>query len=231
MKFQPMAMQHAPLLHQLYLMTPDYFSLLGTRPPSLGEVEHDVQTALFDPRRCLELIYCEAAGGEEPIGSLDYKLNFPDAGDVTINLLMIRGDLQNSGLGQQVIRQLETRLHGTQLDDVQSDGTLSGGAHLHSALPDSALPDSALPNGGHLNGVHLNSAPPGSAAATGGAAAKGPDGQLRLRLLASVLGENPRAVAFWQRLGFSFATDARPVMTWYAKPLQPAATSGLVSSR
>lgn len=167
MKFQSMAMQHAPLLHQLYLCTPDYFSLLGTRPPSLGEVEHDVQTALFDPRRCLELIYPEDSRQEDgqqadPIGSLDYKLDFPEAGDVTINLLMIRGDLQSSGLGQRAVRQLELRLR-EQLR-------------------------------GH----------PGPAAS---------------RLFASVLGENPRAVAFWERLGFSFATDARPVMTWYAKPL------------
>ena len=167
MKFQSLAPQHAPLLHQLYLDTPDYFALLGTRPPSLGEVEQDVQTALFDPRRCLELIYPEDEGPESaaPIGSLDYKLNFPEPGDVTINLLMIRGDLQSSGLGQQVVRQLEVRLQGAHLPHGESSG-------------------------GHIP-----------------------------RLLASVLGVNPRAVAFWQRLGFTFATDARPVMTWYAKPL------------
>jgi ribosomal protein S18 acetylase RimI-like enzyme len=174
LKFQPLALHHAPLLHHLYLRTPDYFALLGTRPPSLGEVEHDVQTALFDPRRCLELIYDtsqEPAKGEAaaPIGSIDYKLNFPEAGDVTINLLLIRGDLQSSGLGQQAVRQLELRL-------------LETPPALSTATPTEAS-------------------------------------QLSPRLLASVLGENPRAVAFWQRLGFSFATDARPVMTWYAKPL------------
>lgn len=172
MKFQPLALHHAPLLHHLYLHTPDYFALLGTRPPSLGEVEHDVQTALFDPRRCLELIYGPDGaqdGALQPIGSIDYKLDFPELGDVTINLLLIRGDLQSGGLGQQVVRQLELRL----LD----------------APP--AWPPSS-PVGGRA---------------------------VSPRLLASVLGENPRAVAFWQRLGFSFATDARPVMTWYAKPL------------
>lgn len=169
-----MAMQHAPLLHQLYLCTPDYFSLLGTRPPSLGEVEHDVQTALFDPRRCLELIYRESTEQAEPIGSVDYKLDFPEAGDVTINLLMVRGDLQSSGLGQQAVLQLESR--------------------LREGLKERA-----------------------------GAAAP--------RLFASVLGENPRAVAFWERLGFSFATDARPVMTWYAKPLCRSHTAPLAAGR
>lgn len=188
MKFQSLALQHAPLLHQLYLDTPDYFALLGNRPPSLGEVEHDVQTALFDPRRCLELIYLDADAAADqatpapqPIGSLDYKLDFPEKGDVTINLLMIRGDLQSSGLGQQVVRRLESRLHQARL---------------------------------------------GQAASPDGAA----DGSHTPRLLASVLGENPRAVAFWQRLGFSFATDARPVMSWYAKPLGRNAKS-LTQSR
>ncbi|WP_407569394.1 GNAT family N-acetyltransferase [Deinococcus altitudinis] len=203
MKFQPMALQHAPLLHQLYLDTPDYFALLGNRPPSMGEVEHDVQTALFDPRRCLELIYLDeakpaagtgAADGEEaaaPIGSLDYKLDFPEPGDVTINLLLIRGELQSGGLGHQVVRLLETRLHGS-----RSYGARLG-RPLHGASP----------------------------TPTGDSDTRAP------RLLASVLGENPRAVAFWQRLGFSFATDARPVMTWYAKdlgapaPLAPSAVA------
>ncbi|WP_424949834.1 GNAT family N-acetyltransferase [Deinococcus sp.] len=179
MKFQSLALQHAPLLHQLYLDTPDYFALLGTRPPSLGEVEHDVQTALFDPRRCLELIYLEESATQlplteatSPIGSLDYKLDFPEPGDVTINLLLIRGDLQNSGLGRQVVRRLEGRLR-----------------HTHLGARTGTRPTS--------------------------------------RLLASVLGENPRAVAFWQRLGFSFATDARPVMSWYAKPLGRRSTPPL----
>ncbi|ULH14519.1 GNAT family N-acetyltransferase [Deinococcus sp. KNUC1210] len=167
MKLQTMALHHAPLLHQLYLDTPDYFALLSTNPPSLGEVERDVQTALFDPRRRLELLYRhsgtpdgQTAQSNELLGSLDYKLDFPEPGDVTINLLLIRGDLQSGGLGRQAVHLLEKQL------------------------------------------------PAGT-----------------VRLLASVLGENPRAVAFWERLGFSFATDARPVMTWYAKPIGNARIS------
>ena len=37
------------------------------------------------------------------------------------------------------------------------------------------------------------------------------------RVLASVLGNNPRGARFWERQGYTFALDARPVMTWYAK--------------
>ena len=212
---RPVALQHAPLLHELYLRTPDYFSLLGTRPPSLGEVERDVQTALFDPRRCLELIYQGAELPGEPVGSLDYKLNFPEPGDVTINLLLIRGDLQSSGLGQQVVRMLEARLqatrigappgHGPQPSDVQASEVHSSDVQVQS-----------------VQGSHAPAPDLGSPRLQTGHAAP--------RLLASVLGENPRAVAFWQRLGFSFATDARPVMTWYAKPLGSPAPARLAAT-
>lgn len=149
LKFQPMALHDAPTLHQLYLDTPSYFEVLGNAVPSLQEVSRDVETALFDPRRRLELIYA----GTELIGSLDYKLDFPVSGDVTINLLLIRGNLQGQGLGRRCVRELEQRL------------------------------------------PHAS------------------------RLLASVFGERPKIVRFWQKLGFVFATDARPVMTWYAKTL------------
>ncbi len=39
------------------------------------------------------------------------------------------------------------------------------------------------------------------------------------RILASVLGDNPRGARFWERLGYIFTLDARPAMMWYAKPL------------
>lgn len=45
------------------------------------------------------------------------------------------------------------------------------------------------------------------------------------RLMASVLGENPAGARFWERLGYRFAVDARPVMTWYAKPLGTSGAS------
>ena len=39
------------------------------------------------------------------------------------------------------------------------------------------------------------------------------------RVLASVLGDNPRGARFWERLGYTFELDARPSMVWYAKRL------------
>ncbi|CAM3261705.1 GNAT family N-acetyltransferase [Deinococcus saxicola] len=151
MNSTPLALHHAPLLHMLYAAAPGYFALLGSRIPSLSETERDVEIALLDPRRRLELLH-DAHG--KLVGSLDYKLDYPQPGDLTINLLLIREDRQSQRLGEQAVHDLEERL------------------------------------------------PP----------------QIR-RILASVLGENPRGVRFWERLGFEFTVDARPVMTWYAKPL------------
>ena len=39
------------------------------------------------------------------------------------------------------------------------------------------------------------------------------------RILASIIGNNPKAKRFWSSLGYSFAIDARPVIEWYAKTL------------
>jgi GNAT superfamily N-acetyltransferase len=147
----PLALHHAPLLHMLYTAAPGYFALLGTRVPSLKEVERDVEIALLDPRRRLELLHDHDG---QLVGSLDYKLDYPQEGDLTINLLLIREDRQSQRLGEAAVRHLEGRL------------------------------------------------PPGIQ-----------------RVLASVLGDNPRGARFWERLGFAFTVDARPVMTWYAKPV------------
>ncbi len=151
MNFTPLALHHAPLLHMLYAAAPGYFALLGSRVPSLSEVERDVEIALLDPRRRLELLHDHHG---ELVGSLDYKLEYPQAGDLTINLLLIREDRQSQGLGEAAMRGLEGRLPAN-----------------------------------------------------------------TERVLASVLGDNPRGARFWERLGYTFTVDARPVMTWYAKPL------------
>lgn len=153
MNVTPLALHHAPLLHALYEGTPGYFRLLGTAVPTPQEVRRDVEIALGDPRRRLELLNDESG---ELVGSLDYKLDFPEPGQVTLNLLLIREGRQSQRLGEQAVRDLEAR----------------------------------LPRG-------------------------------TTRVLAGVLGDNPRGARFWERLGYRFSLDARPVMTWYAKDLVP----------
>ncbi len=156
---QPISPHHAHLLHRLYASTPQYFEMLGTPVPTLHEVEREVELALLDPRRRLELLF----EGEDLVGYLDYKLHYPSRGDITINLLLVAGEHQGHGYGSRAV------------------------AHLEERLP---------------------------------AGTK--------RLLASVLGTNERAARFWQRHGYAFAIDARPVMVWYAKPVGAAASGKLM---
>ena len=44
------------------------------------------------------------------------------------------------------------------------------------------------------------------------------------RLLAGIYAENPGAMRFWERHGYHFAIDARPVLAWYEKILVASAS-------
>ncbi len=102
----PITLHQAHLLHQLYGSAPAYFGLLGTPMPSRHEVEREVELALLDPRRQLELLW----QGEQLIGALDTKRHFPQGGDLTINLLLIAGPCQGQGHGSRAVLDLEARL-------------------------------------------------------------------------------------------------------------------------
>ena len=170
----------AAIVHQLYRATPGYFEIISIPVPSLEEVRTDLATTVDDPRRHVELVLIGpgsyaaervAAGvpealidpgsGLEVAGYLDYKLDYPESGDATVNLLLVVPWLQSRGIGAACERDLEQRLQGR-----------AG------------------------------------------------------RLLASIYGNNPRARSFWERLGYSFAIDAKPILDWYAKKLQAPAASG-----
>lgn len=197
----------AELVHQLYVRSPKYFERLSAPTPTLSEVSRELEIALADPCRQVELILSEDEGlvdttittstdtartdttrvdtamthsvspssvssssvssskfAPQPpryvVGYLDYKLNFPEKGDATVNLLLVGEPWQRNGYGARAMRDLETRLQGK---------------------------------------VH--------------------------RVLASVYGQNLRAKRFWASLGYSFAIDAKPVLDWYAKYLGTAAAA------
>ena len=48
-------------------------------------------------------------------------------------------------------------------------------------------------------------------------------------MLASIYGDNPRARKFWERLGYQFAIDAKPLLVWYAKELNKPSGNELVA--
>ncbi len=120
---QPATLTDAKLIHKIYLQTPCYFDSIAIEMPTFGEVKDELEIATKDPSRYVELVVDEgqsdlktdiihAETGKEVLGYLDYKLDYPDKGDATVNLLMISAKVQRNGLGKQVVRGLEKRLKG-----------------------------------------------------------------------------------------------------------------------
>jgi len=50
--------------------------------------------------------------GRQIVGYLDFKLDYPEQGDGTVNLLLIPEKLQSNGLGRVCVVDLEERLKG-----------------------------------------------------------------------------------------------------------------------
>jgi ribosomal protein S18 acetylase RimI-like enzyme len=111
--------EDASLVHQLYSETPDYFEIISIPMPTLDEVRQELALARHDTRRHTELLLSRAVAGisdptsgQNVVGYLDYKLEYPQAGDAMVNLLLISGKLQSRGLGRSAVTELEARLKG-----------------------------------------------------------------------------------------------------------------------
>ena len=110
----------APVVHALYEATPDYFRIISIPTPTLDEVRRELETAAADSRRHTELVLgapglsgiVDSQTGQQVVGYLDYKMHYPDNGDVMVNLLLIMGRLQSCGLGRSCVSNLERRLSG-----------------------------------------------------------------------------------------------------------------------
>lgn len=92
----PSPEEEAPLVHAVYRASPGYFTLIGMELPTLEDVLQDLNTLAQDARRRAFLLF----QGPEPLGYLDYKLHYPEEGDATLSLLLIREDRQGQGLGE-----------------------------------------------------------------------------------------------------------------------------------
>ena len=122
---RPADASDASLVHRLYQNTPGYFEVISIPVPTLAEVKTDLDTAARDARRRTELVLlpsqaqaprdhglADPVSGRQVVGYLDYKLDYPDAGDATVNLLLVEGGLQGRGIGSRCVRDLEQRLRG-----------------------------------------------------------------------------------------------------------------------
>lgn len=113
----------AELVHSVYLQTPKYFEIIAIEMPTLTEAKGELEAAQQDSCRHTELILScpelpyesgiiDPQSKRQVLGFLDYKLNYPDTKDATVNLLMVSGELQAKGIGQKVMAELEQRLAG-----------------------------------------------------------------------------------------------------------------------
>lgn len=108
LRTQPATTRDAPRIFALYCGAPRYFDLLSAPLPTLPEVERELEAAAQDPKRCVELLYEEG----QTVGYLDYKLDYPEPGDATVNLLLIPETLQSRGYGRRSMVLLEAHLQG-----------------------------------------------------------------------------------------------------------------------
>ncbi len=120
---RPASSKDAELVHSIYSQTPQYFEIIAIEMPTLTEVRGELEAAERDACRHTEVILsCEdlpyesgildPQSNRQVLGFLDYKRNYPETKDVTVNLLMVTGQLQAKGIGQKVMTELEQRLEG-----------------------------------------------------------------------------------------------------------------------
>ncbi len=100
--------QDAERIHQIYCGAPKYFEILSAPLPTLPEVERELEVAAQDPKRCVKLLL----EGDAEVGFLDYKLDYPDPQDATVNLILIPESLQSHGYGRRAMALLESELQG-----------------------------------------------------------------------------------------------------------------------
>lgn len=105
---RPATLADAAVVYKLYHGAPSYFEVISILPPTPLEVERELEAAALDPKRCTELVMREG----EAVGYLDYKLDYPELGDATVNLLLIPERFQSRGYGRRSIILLEAQLNG-----------------------------------------------------------------------------------------------------------------------
>lgn len=115
----PLSVQdHAAALQAVYQATPHFWEMYGLLATPAGQAARDLQEAAQTPNRYILGIIRrinpdDAAAGGELIGTVDFRLNWPDRGVAYIGMLMVAEPYQRQGVGLQAWRLLAPWLSQT----------------------------------------------------------------------------------------------------------------------
>lgn len=108
----PLSVQdHAEALQAVYQATPHFWEMVGLLAAPTGQAAHDLQEAAQTPNRYILGIIRrinpeDGAAGGELIGTVDFRLHWPERGLAYIGMLMVAEPYQRQGAGLQTWRLL-----------------------------------------------------------------------------------------------------------------------------
>ena len=105
------AQDHAEALQQVYRATPHYWQLYDFPTAPVGQAGRDLQEAAQTPGRYVlgiirRILAEDAAAGGELIGTVDFRLYWPEYGMVYIGMILVAEPYQRQGVGTQAWRLL-----------------------------------------------------------------------------------------------------------------------------
>ena len=90
----------------VYLENNYYFSKISDNPPSISNVEEDIE-AIPNGVQKNQKNYRLISFNDEILGVVDFLSNYPEKDTILIGLFIIKNDKQKQGLGTRIFRYLE----------------------------------------------------------------------------------------------------------------------------
>ena len=90
----------------VYLENNYYFSKISDNPPSISNVEEDIE-AIPNGVQKNQKNYRLISFNDEILGVVDFLSNYPEKDTILIGLFIIKNDKQKQGLGTKIFRYLE----------------------------------------------------------------------------------------------------------------------------
>ena len=90
----------------VYLENNYYFSKISDNPPSISNVEEDIE-AIPNGVQKNQKNYSLISFNDEILGVVDYLTDYPEKDTILIGFFIIKNDKQKQGLGTRIFRYLE----------------------------------------------------------------------------------------------------------------------------